>query len=291
MKRYFKFQVKFKISDSSVEIFQSLIFGSSIELKNMYINRKVLLPFSYWDNPESNLTMYSEFSDLVYISKVDFVKITEKLIDTNSLIFKIFASKKISQSTKNATVRIGGFHNEDSKIIFAPRWVIEQINNGVTLNKDDTLNTSFISSDSESSETNYGIRVHMIQIFNAPIATSIKIQVLNPEKLSMFSNLNVREIYQKAFENYGGVEFERTIPLLLNIQEDFEMDVEVKLIQIEPMSINGYVRFDGDVVLDFQEPEEPVTPDKPVELPEKESVVLSKEELRKARLNFFGKSF
>ena len=205
----------------------------------MFLNKKVLLPLSYYqENP-------LEASDFIYISKNDYAKITKDFVSTEIALFlKIFSSDQITKSTQNAVVRIGGFHLDDSKIIYAPQWVINQIQNG------HSLNSACLKPNS------LGPRVKLMQIYEAPVASFIRIQIENPEDIERLENLSlnglkslsVRDTYQKALQSYGGVEFNRVIPLQL--QDD--LIVPVKITAVEPLNFHGFVRFNGEVELDIE---------------------------------------
>jgi hypothetical protein len=262
----------------------------------MFLNKKILLPLVYW---ESSLTQnINEASDLIVVSKDDYVKITgrfsEESFKETAMIFKIFANDHVSKSTRNAMVRIGGFHNDDVKVIYAPQWVIDQIKNGADL----VPNTDSV----------FGLKVKLMQIYEAPVATSITIKIINFTdvlKLESYGLIDGTEIYQNALQKYGGVEFNRIVPLELEINDEL-LNIEVKIVKVEPLNIHGYVRFNGDVNLEIEETEPPepsvITESQTegsesqiegsqsqIEGSEPSIIIPTREELRNSRLAFLNR--
>lgn len=249
----------------------------------MFISNKIVLPLIYWSE-SAFLDQSSEASDLIYIHVSDYQKIISRLRDDSPLFFKIFSKKNIQTSLHNATVRVGGYHNDDSKHIYAPQWIIDQ------LMFNDDLNTS----------DNLYPKANMMQLWNIPLATEIQIQNLNTQLLEKYEkdfSLDIRSVYEEALSQYGGVEFNRIIPLYLKIRDE-TFTVNFLISRIDPLPESGYVRFDGNVNLDIKEPPHIWNPQKescpeqedfPIKPEIKTGIELSKEELRQARLRYFAK--
>jgi hypothetical protein len=256
----------------------------------MFISNKIVLPFVYWDNcPFGD---QDEHSDLIYIHISDYQKITGRLQDDSPLFFKMFCKKNVFSSPNNIVVRIGGFHNEDPKHIYVPQWMINQLQwkPFPLTEEEEDLNSS----------NGFYPKANLMQLWDIPLATEIQIQNLNPEVLSKYEGhmLDVRSIYEQALSSYGGVDFHKIIPLLLRVDEE-TLSINVLISKIEPLPLNGYVRFDGDVTLDIKEPPQAWNPETEISQEEEDasqefsrhpeiiSAPLTREELRQARLKFF----
>lgn len=256
----------------------------------MFISNKIVLPFVYWDNcPFGD---QDEHSDLIYIHISDYQKITGRLQDDSPLFFKMFCKKNVFSSPNNIVVRIGGFHNEDPKHIYVPQWMINQLQwkPFPLTEEEEDLNSS----------NGFYPKANLMQLWDIPLATEIQIQNLSPEILRRYEGqmVDVRSIYEQALSSYGGVEFNKIIPLLLRVDEE-TLNINVLISKIEPLPLNGYVRFDGDVTLDIKESPQPWNPETEKSLEEEDfpqefnrqpeiiSVPLTREELRQARLKFF----
>lgn len=256
----------------------------------MFISNKIVLPFVYWDN--CTMGDQAENSDLIYIHVNDYQKITNRLQDDSPLFFKMFCKKNVFSSPNNIVVRIGGFHNEDPKHVYAPQWMISQLQwkPFPFTEEEEDLNSS----------NSFYPKANLMQLWDIPLASEIQIQNLNPEILSKYEGqmLDVRSIYEQALSSYGGAEFNRIVPLLLRVDEE-TLNINVLISKIEPLPLNGYVRFNGDVTLDIKEPTQAWNPETEMSQEEEDfpsdfnrqseniSAPLTREELRQARLKFF----
>jgi len=230
----------------------------------MYLNRKNLVSITL-----SETYLGENDGDCVFIHLSEYERITQRLVsDDVSLIFEMYDLK---DSTINKIVRIGGFHLEDNRVVYAPEWII---------------NTS-----------GFGEKVTLKQVYDIPVATKLQIQLFDEENIY---GPETKELFEKTLHKYGCVELNKAINLHL---EELNISIIGIVTQLEPVDEKGRARFNGEVEVDIvplekelprqevvippliEEPpqsnvvEEPPQPEIPV--------IPTREELRQMRLKRF----
>lgn len=228
----------------------------------MYLNRKNLVSI----NLSETFLGDNNDGDCVFIHLSEYERITQRLVsDDVSLIFKMY---DLNDSTISKIVRIGGFHLDDNRVVYAPEWII---------------NTS-----------GFGEKVTLKQVYNIPVATKLQIQLFDEENIY---GPETKELFEKSLFKYGCVELDKPINLHL---EELNISVIGVVTQLEPVDENGYARFNGEVEVDIvpleKEIHRPVVtvPEVVEHIPQPEvvetpevPVIPSREELRQMRLKRF----
>ena len=222
----------------------------------MFINKKIVFPFNFSETFLGD----QEDGDSVFIHISDYERITSHLeSDDVSLIFKMYDYKNNNTSI---IVRIGGFHLDDKNIVYVPQWIIDSVE--------------------------FKNKVTFKQIYNVPIATKLKLQLFDENEIY---GTETKELFELSLQKYGCVELNRTISLKL---PDLDITIIGLISGLEPIDENGYSRFNGEVEVDIvtlQKEPSPVGFKPPQEIDSsplhEESIPLTKEELREARLRRF----
>ncbi len=197
-----------------------------------------ILPYSY--APLSyEWVSQPEATDIIYVHRKEFMRFAERMdVDGGGLIVSLnFMGCPYGLYT--IPVRIGGYHTDDTDLIYGPSWMIESA--GYDAGDLNTVSLSIYDED-------------------IPSATSIDI-VLMDVGSAIYSS-ETKEMFETALTMYGCIKKESAIQLHL---AELDMTVYGFVTDVKPANI---ARFNGEVEVNImvghEEPKQKVIPIMPI---------------------------
>jgi hypothetical protein len=191
----------------------------------MFIKKRIILPLLVSEGGGIDKT--NDHSDMIYVSKHDYTKITNFDNKSNSMIFRIS-----NEFHNSRIVRVAGYHDDDKCIVYCPTWLCDVLCGMGGLNSFDT-------------------RVTLTQLKNIPRAKYVKIKL--DEKDSDLYTPETNHLFEDAISKYGCIQKMMTIPLHLpELYITIYSSVEEIIVEDdEEDDKDGYARFDGEIAFDI----------------------------------------